>query len=327
MQRQIQQLIDAQAGMLARRQLGVLGMDWDRVNRQIVAGRWSARTPRAVSAVTGTLTIEQRRWLGVLHAGPRSMLGGLTAGARHGLTGWERDEVAVLVDDELSFEPVNGIRFFRSRRPFELLLSPRPGIPSCRLEPSLLLWAGYDARLRSAHGVLAAAVQQRLTTAARMTEWLDLLKPLRRAPGFRRMLADVEGGVHSGAERDINKMCRAFDLPLPVRQVRRRGHDGKWRWTDAEWRLVDGRILVLEVDGAFHMDVTNWTADKRRARRISSADRVVLGATAFEVRHEPAELAQDLIALGVTDHPDGVVCPTTRRHGWSGTRRAKTDAL
>jgi hypothetical protein len=299
MDARIEQLISAQAGMLARRQLTALGMDWDRVNRQITAGRWSARTPRVVSVVTGTLTVEQRRWLGVLHAGPRSMLGGLTAGARHGLTGWERDDVTVLVDDELSFELVSGIRFFRSRRPFEILLSPRPGIPSCNLEPGLLLWAGYDAQLRPAHGVLAAAVQQRLTTAARMREWLDLLKPLRRASGFRRMLADVEGGVHSGAERDINKMCRDFGMPLPKRQMSRRDSDGRRRWTDAEWRLVDGRILVLEVDGAFHMEVAQWTADKRRARRISSADRVVLGATAFEVRHEPAEVARDLIALGV----------------------------
>lgn len=295
----IERLISAQAGMLARRQLTALGMDWDRVNRQIIAGRWSTRTPRVVSVVTGALTIEQRRWLAVLHAGPRSMLGGLTAGARHGLTGWDRDDVTVLVDDELSFEPVAGVRFFRSRRPFELLLSPRPGIPSCHLEPALLLWAGYDAPLRPAHGVLAAAVQQRLTTAPRMREWLDLLKPLRRASGFRRMLVDIEGGVHSGAERDVNRMCRDFSIPLPVRQVSRRDTDGRRRWTDAEWRLSDGRILVLEVDGAFHMDVSLWTADKRRARRISSTDRVVLGATAFELRYEPAEVARDLLALGV----------------------------
>ena len=68
-----------------------------------------------------------------------------------------------MVDDELSFEPVAGVCFFRSRRPFELLRSPRPGIPTCRLEPAVLLWAAYEAHNRAAHGVLAAAVQQRLT--------------------------------------------------------------------------------------------------------------------------------------------------------------------
>ena len=113
------------------------------------------------------------------------------------------------------------------------------------------------------------------------------------------MLGDIEGDVHSGAERDVNKMCRDFNIPFPVRQVCRLDSDGRRRWTDAEWRLRDGRTMVLEIDGAFHMEVTQWTADKRRARRISTADRVVLGATAFEVRHEPEEVARDLIALGV----------------------------
>ena len=305
MDARLRQLIEAQSGVLARRQLTALGIGWDTVHHQIVAGRWSARSPRVVSTVTGALTIDQRRWVGVLHAGPRSMLGGLTAAARHGLVGWHRSEVTVIVDDELSFEPVPGIRFFRSRRPFDLLLSPKPGIPSCQVEPALLLWAGYEAALRPAHGVLAAAVQQRLTTPARLREFVDLLKPLRRAAGFRRLVGDIEGGVHSGAERDVAVMCRTFDLPMPARQVSRVDSDGRRRWTDCEWRLPDGRILVLEVDGAFHMDVVQWSADKRRGRRISGPDRLVVGATAFEVRHEAAEVAKDLIALGVRRRSSG----------------------
>ncbi|KAA1421307.1 hypothetical protein F0U44_03080 [Nocardioides humilatus] len=299
MDERIQRLIATQSGILARRQLTGIGMNWDAVHHQIVAGRWSARTPRVISCVTGALTIEQRRWVGVLHAGPRSMLGGLTAGARHGLVGWERSEVTVLVDDELSFEPVAGIRFFRSRRPYELLVSPKPGIPSCQIEPALLLWAGYDAALRPAHGVLAASVQQRLTTPARLREYVELLKPLRRASGFRRLIGDIEGGVHSGSERDVTTMCRSYGLPMPNRQVSRVDSDGRRRWTDCEWHLPDGRVLVLEVDGSFHMDVMQWSADKRRGRRISGRDRMIVGATAFEVRHEPGEVAKDLLALGV----------------------------
>ena len=58
--------------------------------------------------------------MAVLHAGPRSMLGGLSAAEVHGLKGWEREEITVLVDDELSFEAVDGVRFFRSRRPFDV---------------------------------------------------------------------------------------------------------------------------------------------------------------------------------------------------------------
>lgn len=295
----IRGLGEAQSGLLARRQLTALGVDWDRVQRELRAGRWRERTPRVVSTFTGDLTADQWRWLGVLHAGPRSLLGGLTAAARHGLVGWDRREVTVLVDDELSFEPVPGVRFFRSRRPFEVLRDPRPGVPSARLEHALLLWAGYDAQLRAAHGVLAAAVQQRLTTPARLGIALDELRPLRRAGGFRVLLADIEGGVHSGAERDVARMCRAHALPLPARQVARLDADGRRRWTDCEWVLPDGTVLVLEVDGSFHREVAQWTADLRRQRRLTRPGHVVLRCSAFEVRHEPAEVARDLIDLGV----------------------------
>lgn len=294
--------------MLARRQLTTLGVDWNSVDRQLCAGRWAARSPRVVSTTTGVLTVEQRRWLGVLHAGPRSLLGALTAAERLGLRGWQRTEITVLVDDELAFEPVEGIRFFRSRRPFELLRDPRPGIPCARIEMALLLWAAYDAPLRAAHGVLAASVQQRLTTAARLTESLAQLRPIRRSPSFRALLRDVDGGVHSGAERDVARLCRRFGLPLPVRQAGRADSDGRRRWTDCEWKLPRGRILVLEVDGAFHMEASQWTADLRRDRRLITPERLVVRASAFEVRHEPDELARDLVALGVVPLVRNAAC-------------------
>ena len=299
MDERIGRLARQQAGMVARRQLTALGMRWDAVDRQVRAERWAERTPRVLSTFTGELTTEQRWWLGVLHAGPRSLLGGLTAGERHGLAGWSREEVTVLVDDELSFEPVPGVRFFRSRRPFELLRDPKPGIPSCRLEHALLLWAGYDAPLRPGLGVIAASVQQRLTTAGRYRGAVDDLRPLRNAGPIRSMLTDIEGGVHSGAERDVARMCRAFGLPLPNRQVVRLDADGRRRFTDCEWELPGGKVLVLEVDGAFHMEVLQWTSDLRRQRRLTRADRVILRCSGFEVRHEPAEVVRDLREHGV----------------------------
>ncbi|MEQ6900466.1 hypothetical protein [Nocardioides sp. YIM 152588] len=302
MNSEIEALARRQSGMIARRQLTARGMGWNAVDRHIAAGRWKARSPRVISTFTGELTVDQQRWLGVLHAGPRSLVGGLTAGARHGLVGWERSTVTVVVDDELAFEPVPGIRFFRSRRPFDLLASPRAGVPSCHLEPALLLWAAYDAPLRPAHGVLAAAVQQHLTTADRLLEWIQVLKPLRRAPAFREMMRDVEGGVRSGAERDVLRMCRRYGVPEPDLQTPRLDADGRRRWTDCEWRLPDGTSLVLEVDGSFHMEAGQWAADLRRSRRLTVPGRLIVRATAFEVRHEPQEVARDLFTLGLLAH-------------------------
>ncbi|WP_432477433.1 hypothetical protein [Nocardioides sp. GXQ0305] len=293
-------LLDRQAGLVARRQLSEHGVHWDDVRTHLRAHRCVVRSPRVVSTFTGELTVVQRRWLGVLHAGPRSMVGGLTAAEHLGLRRWGRDDVTVLVDDELAFEPVEGIDFFRSRRSFELLARPASdGLPTCRLEPAVLMWAGYDATPRAAHAILAAAVQQRLTTPAQLLRWVDLLRPLRRAPAFRATLRDIAGGAQSGAELDVARMCRRFGIRPPDRQRPRLDRAGRRRFTDCEWELADGSTLVLEVDGSFHMEVEHWGADKKRSRRLTTRHRTVVGCTAYEVRHEPEEVARDLLSLGV----------------------------
>jgi hypothetical protein len=293
------ELLASQHGMAARRQLLSLSIDWERVRNQVAARRWVVHTPRVVGTTTGALTWDQRCWVSVLHAGPRSLLGGLSAAEMWGLTGWHRETITVLVDDELAFEPVEGVRFFRSRRPFELLRAARPGIPRAQLEPAALLWAAYDAPVRAAHGVLAACVQQRLTTAERLLTWVEELQPLRRARSFKRTLDDVAGGAHSGAELDVRRLCRRFGLRPPDRQRARLDRSGKRRWTDCEWDLPDGTTLVLEVDGAFHREVMEWSADAKRSRGITTRQRIVVRCTAFELRHEMDEVARDLVALGV----------------------------
>jgi len=298
------ELLLSQHGVAARRQLLGLGIEWEGIRNQVSARRWVVHTSRVIGTTTGALTWDQRCWVALLHAGPRSLLGGLSAAEVRGLTGWHRETITVLVDDELAFEPVEGVRFFRSRRPFELLRSPRPGIASAQLEPAALLWAAYDAPVRAAHGVLAACVQQRLTTADRLLAWVDELQPLRRARSFKRTLLDVAGGAHSGAELDVRRLCRRFGLRPPDRQRIRQDRSGKRRWTDCEWDLPDGTTLVLEVDGAFHIEVMEWGADAKRSRGITTSQRTVVRCTAFELRHEMEDVARDLIALGV---------PRTRR--------------
>ena len=65
----------------------------------------------------------------------------------------------------------------------------------------------------------------------------------------------------------------------------------------ASW--CTGRVLVLEVDGAFHLEVSAYTSDMRRQRRLTTAQRLVLRCSATELRHEPEQVMADLIALGV----------------------------
>ncbi len=85
----------------------------------------------------------------------------------------------------------------------------------------------------------------------------------------------------------------------PGRQRRRRDSHGRVRFTDCEWHLGDGQVLVLEVDGGFHMEFGQYTSDMRRQRRITAPDRMVVRCSSYEIRHEPDEVMSDLISLGV----------------------------
>lgn len=296
---QWQALAAAQQGILARRQLRALGVDSDTVRNRIAADRWVARSRMVVSTFTGPLDFGQRLWLGVLHAGGDSLVGGLTAAAVQGLRRWEREEVTVLVPEDLKLEPLAGNAFVRTRRSLLAMRDRTRDLPVCRIEPAVLLYAAYTHSARTAHGVLAATVQQRLTTVARLGSWIDRMSPLRRAGRFRDTLSDFEGGAQSMSEVDMAALCRECGLPAPRRQSRRRDSSGRIRFTDCEWLLPGGIILVLEIDGAFHMETEHWEDDIVRQRGLVAPNRMVVRCTGRELRDEPYLVLRDLERLGV----------------------------
>ena len=288
----------AQAGLITRRQLRSLGLSHDYVDTQLDAGRWQEISSVVLGTTTGRLARDQLMWAGVLHAGPRSAVGGLTALERHGLGRWHRDTITVLVEKSHNLEPIEGIRFVETRRPIQLLTSPRP-LPTWRVEPAALLWAAYQPGVRTAYGLLAACVQQGLTTPARLDSWIVRMRPLRRARLFRRLLGELAAGTQSATERDVITLCDSSGLPRPHRQTQRRDSAGRLRYTDAEWRLADGRVVVLEVDGGFHMHVEHWSADIERERQLVATGVIVVRCTAIELREHPERIARDLARLGV----------------------------
>ena len=292
------ELAAAQAGVLSWRQLRELEVTRGLVRSKVSSGRWARRTEEVFTTTTGPLSPEQRLWVAVLHCGPDAVIGGLTAAGLHGLRNWERDDVTVIVSNDDSFEPVAGFTTFRTRRRLGLLRHPSP-LPTCALEPAVLLWAAHERSTRSAMGLLAAVVQQRLSTPETLASWVELLKPLRRAPAIRELLNDLAGGSQSLAEVDVMRMCRESGLRAPDRQVPRRDSSGALRFTDCEWELPDGRTLVLEVDGSFHLEVQHYENDVRRQRRLTTPTRVVVRCTSQELRREPWVVAADLRALGV----------------------------
>ena len=125
-----------QAGLLTRAQLSACGVDRWAVAHRIRSERWQALSSSSVIATTtGPLSETQLHWLGVLHAGPGALLGGITAAELSGLRNWHRDEITVLTPFESGQPgPLAGFVFVRTRRSLLDLRANRTSPPRCRLE-------------------------------------------------------------------------------------------------------------------------------------------------------------------------------------------------
>lgn len=293
-------LAAGQAGILSRSQLRTLGIERWVVRHKVASERWAAVSPTTISTTTGALTRDQLMWAGVLHTDGPALVGDLTAAEALGLRNWRREDVTIIVPRGADLgQPIPGIRFVETRRDLRPMRTTLRGLPLMQLEPAVLHFAAYQESTRTAEGVIAATVQQRLSTPSALLRWVERMAPLRWGSRLRRALREIDGGAQSVAEIDVRRMCRTFRLAPPDRQVKRRDWSGRLRYTDCEWRLAGGRILVLEVDGAFHMEVEHWEDDLARMRSLTSTDRTVVRCTSRELRDEPQAVAYDLQALGV----------------------------
>lgn len=106
---------------------------------------------------------------------------------------------------------------------------------------------------------------------------------------------DIAQGAQALSEIDFARLGRRFGLPEPERQAVRSERSGRRRYLDAVWRRADGRLVVVEVDGAVHLAVNRWWADQLRQNELTLADAIVLRYPSVVVREEPALVAAQLL--------------------------------
>jgi hypothetical protein len=164
----------------------------------------------------------------------------------------------------------------------------RECLPLHRLERAAVDAASWSGSARSACGLLAAVVQQGLTTPTRLLTIVDAAGRIAHRKPMLAGLSDIEGGARAMSEIDLVRLCRAAGLPIPVQQRIRRDQDGRRRYLDAEWRLGDGRVVGLEVDGIHHMEAGQWYSDLlREAELRRPAQHRMIRLPASAVRLEP----------------------------------------
>lgn len=293
-----------QSHVCSRAQLAALGVDAKAVDCHVLNRRWRCLGPLVVVLHCGPLTPEARRWAVALNAGAGAALGAWTALHVWGLRRWERDAVHLVVPRGSRPARLPGVvgpvvvHESRRHRPEDVRF--RNGLAVHSPERSAVDGGAWSPTSRAACGLLAAVVQQGLTTAHLISAELDTAGRIRRRRVMAAALADIAGGSHALSEIDFVRFCRERGLPEPVRQAVRRDSAGRRRYLDVEWRLPDGRRLVLEIDGIGHMEVERWYDDLLRAAELMAAgstDGPLLRLPAIACRTEPDRVARILSVL------------------------------
>ena len=275
----------------------VAGLSRGQIAAQLAAGRWQ-RAGFTVVRHNGPLSTRQQWEVARLHAGPQALLTAFTAAKVCGLRGWERDAAHVLAPAGTRLRagcPVP-VRLHLHLHGPTTVVEKRGGVHA--LPGALLIAASTFTAPRPACGLLAAAVQQRLARPAALRAALDRSPRVRHRATMRAAVADIMQGAEALSEIDFARLCRHAGLPEPERQDVRPEPSGRRRYLDAVWRRADGRLVVVEVDGALHLIVTTWWNDQLRQNELVLADALLLPRPApkrrrhFSIRDHERESAR-----------------------------------
>ncbi len=257
--------------------------------------RWQRRCPRVLVTHSGPPSHEQEVWAAVLHCGKGAVLAGATAAALDGLRGYEAEAVHVAIPHgarpgqwpaptAVGSPPGSShLAVTESRLLGPEFVHPTRAPRRTRLERSLLDIAATAATAERTCAVLAAGVQQRLTTPDRLASMLDLLPRLRKRALLTETITDVAGGAHSVPEREFLRIVRNAHLPQPDRQALLQRPNGRY-YLDARWHRY---ATAAEIDGSGHFEIETWWRDIERMNEIGIDGTVTVRFVSFHVRHRP----------------------------------------
>jgi hypothetical protein len=297
----LEQLANAQDEVVSRAQLSEAGVDRWRIRNAVGAQRWRAVGPLVVVLHNGPLTWRQRCWCAVLNAGPEAALSGRTALGLAGMRGEHPSTVEIVVGRGNRVAPLAGVVMTRTRHRIE-----SQGAPA--RQPAAI--AAVHAAIRAptiaiGGGLLASTVQQGLAPASGLRAALVDAGAVRYRRTLFGIINDIEAGSQAFSELNMSRLCRGAGLPTPRHQSVRTDHDGRRRFMDLD---LDG--LLIEIDGAPHLDVLRQTDDCFRHNERTLASEPLLRFTGLAVRTEPERvLAQ--IRRGLAISPKSVM-PTVR---------------
>ncbi|MCA0290108.1 MAG: endonuclease domain-containing protein [Actinobacteria bacterium] len=274
---------------------------WLRIGRHTVAipeamaPSWpsdASSWPRARPGAAGTPELSQLPllWWAVWESGTGAVLDGASSLTASGLTGYTQDRIDVSVEAGSRTIRHPGIRI-KERRPLGPLAPG--GIPRVETALSTIRAAQLAVSDRQAALVICMSVQQRIVEPDRLLRrWRGIARSKRRSL-IGPVIGDVCDGAHSLGELDFAALCRARDLPEPVRQQLRQGPNGRI-YLDVAFACG----LVVEIDGAGHSWGLAPVDDALRANHVTLQNRSVLRIPVIGLRVMP-QAFMDQVATGI----------------------------
>jgi len=276
-------------------------LTWAQLRWRLHSGRWQQPARGIVVAQSGPLSEPQTLRVALLWAGPRAAIAGLTAAWLDGFKGFgstlpfaERPTYLVLPPGRHSRHSPHGIDVIRH---YSRMLGPDDVHPvlaprRTRLARSLVDAAAWMTTDRGALAVLAAGVQQRRVRVDDLGAVVARNPRLRRHKLITDALGDIAGGAQALSELDFSRqVVRRHRLPEPDRQSARRDERGRRRYIDVAW---DRWKVMVEIDGAQHMDVLEYWDDMERGNDFEIDGYLLLRFPAWVVRRHPEYVARKI---------------------------------
>jgi hypothetical protein len=292
----LDQLLSRQDGVLDSR-TALAHLSAEAIRWRVRSGRWQQPCRGVLVTHSGSFTDRQVLWVAVLWAGSGAALAGLTAARLQGLHGFDdwTDAIHLLIPASRTardLRPPLCLAVHYSRNFTKADIHPARQLPQTRVARSLVDAAAWARTDRGAQAVLAAGVQQRLVRVSDLAAEVGRNERVHRRGLMRETLEDITGGAHAMSEIDFTRrVVRRFGLPEPDRQVPRRDARGKRRWLDVVWEQAG---LIVEVDGAAHMDVLQYWDDMDRGNDFTLKHYRILRYAAFVVRCQPEYVASQI---------------------------------
>lgn len=258
------------------------------INR-VRRGMWQRPTRGVVVTHNGPIDTTTRDYVALAASQSGSALGGLTALAHDGFTGFSPTSTQLILPNGARRPPMPDIETHWSRfldeRDVHPLRSPR----RTRVERSVVDASSWTANRRLARAIVIAAVQQRLTSTRNLREALTRRGKCRHRALIVESVLDAHGGIQSLPERDMRSILAELGW-LAVHQRRVRGKGGRY-YLDVYVPELD---LGVEVHGIPHLAVQRWDQDLFRANEIVIAGAQLLIFSSYAIRHERATVVDQL---------------------------------